>query len=127
MNKALPIARGLFFLNAAIWLALGISSLSRPGNNGPASPLTLLIVALLLFVNSGAMLVAGWGLGTRWKLFYYFAILLLLGNIILTFTDQFGFLDFVTLLLDCALLGILILHRKVFLQTNSSINNFSLP
>jgi len=70
MNKALPVARGLFFLNAAIWLALGISSLSRPGNNGPASPLTLLIVALLLFVNSGAMLVAGWGLGTRWKLFY---------------------------------------------------------
>lgn len=123
MIKPLLVARGLFLLNAAIWLAFGVANLIRMKNDGSVSPLILLIVAILLFVNSGAMLVAAWGIGTRAKLFYYFALLLLVGNIILTFTDEFGTLDFITLLLDFVLLGVLIFYRKVFLRSGGYLKH----
>jgi len=124
VKKALHLAKSLLYLDAAIWLVFGIASLIRLANHSSAGWLTLLIVAALLFVNCGAMLIAAWGIGRRWRPFYYFALLLLAGNIILTFTDQFGWFDFITLLLDCALLGILILQRKAFLGLEGTLADY---
>lgn len=61
--------------------------------------------------NAAAMLLAGLCLAKPNIIYLYFAIALLVVNILLTFTDQFGLLDFITLLIDLALLSLLIYLR----------------
>jgi hypothetical protein len=110
----LKTAQALLCLDAAIWLILGVASLLRIANNPSASRMVLLIVAVLMFGNVTAMLLAALGLSTRRKLLYLFALAVLGVNILLTFTDQFGFLDFATLLLDLLIVGMLIAAHKQF-------------
>lgn len=105
-------AQAMFFLNAAIWLLFGVFSLVRMAARNPDQAMTVWIVAILIYGNVGAMLWAGIGLGKQRKRFYYFAILVLAVNIVLTVTDQFGIFDLITLLIDLALLGFLIATRK---------------
>ena len=80
-------AQALFFANAVIWLLLGITSLGRLAGNSTGQTMTMFIVALLMFGNAGAMLVAGVGIGKQRRLFYYLGLAVLVINIILTFTD----------------------------------------
>jgi hypothetical protein len=103
-------ARALFYVNAAVWMLLGAASLVRMAGNSADPGVTLLVVAMLMFGNAAAML-WGLGLGKQNRLFYFFAIAVLVVNIILTFTDQFGVLDFATLAIDVVLFGLLIATR----------------
>ena len=113
--RRVRFTQSLFFLIAFIWLIFGIVSLWRLSNSPSNQPVTLLVVALLMFGNVAALLIAGVGLGTRyWRLFYFFGLLLLLANIILTFTDQLGLFDFLTLLLDLGLFVYLIFTHNYF-------------
>ena len=51
-EKAIPIAQGLFLLNAAVWLILGAGSLLQMGNsNLPA--VAMLIIIVLMVGNAG--------------------------------------------------------------------------
>jgi hypothetical protein len=111
--KAMRWAQGLFFLNAAIWLAFGVVSVVRIGGNA-GQGVTALVVAILMFGNAGAMALSGVFLGKRRILFYLFALAVLAVNVLLTFTDQFGAFDLITLIIDLVLLGILIVARKRF-------------
>ena len=107
-------AQGLFFLNAAIWVLFGIVSVIRlAGNAGQG--VTAVVVAILMFGNAGAMALSGALLGKRRLLFYLFALAVLAVNIVLTFTDQVGALDWITFAIDLVLLGILLGWRKQFL------------
>jgi len=106
------LAQGLFFLNTAIWLAIGIISLIRLAGGDTGVSITFWIVAILMFFNASAMFVAGVGVGTQRRFFYYLALALLVVNLILTVTDQFGWLDLLTMLIDLVLLGLLIQTRK---------------
>lgn len=114
-GKPRPVraAQGLFFLNAVIWLSFGVVSVLRLGDN-PEQLVTAVIVAVLMVGNVGAMLLAGFSLGrlTRWS--YIFALAVLLVNIVLTFTDQFGIFDLLTLLLDLLLFGLLLATRSLY-------------
>jgi len=101
-------AQGLFVLNAIIWAALGIGSLLRLSASQSVPPAVALAVALLMFGNAGAMLLAAVGLGQRKRLFDFFAVALIAVNIVLTVTDQFGALDLATLVIDLILLGLLV-------------------
>jgi hypothetical protein len=105
------VAQVLFFINAAIWLLIGAISLFRISTGNPA---TALVIAILMLGNVGAMLAAGLGLGRRPRLFYHFGIAVLAINILLTITDEFGMLDFITLMIDVALLGLLIATRSQY-------------
>jgi len=106
-------AQGLFLLNAAIWLVLGIASVVRlAGNAGQG--VTAVVVAVLMFGNAGAIALSGALLGQRRLLFYLFALAVLAVNMLLTFTDQVGALDWITFALDLVLVGILIVARKRF-------------
>ena len=117
-------ARVLFVLNALIWLAIGIASLLRMGTaQQPAPPVVLLVVALLMFANAAAMLLVAAGLTRRRQLFFWLGIAVLLVNVLLTFTDQFGILDLVTLLIDLALFGLLVASRSFYLQSQVSIQS----
>ena len=114
MSYRIPIpnltraAQALFVLNAIIWVALGIGGLLRLSSSQPVLPIVALVVALLMFGNAGAMLLAALGLGQRRRLFDSFAVALIAVNIILTVTDQFGALDLATLVIDVILLGLLV-------------------
>ena len=113
--NSVKAAQILFILNAIIWLLFGIVSLVQITTNGSEQQIVALVIAILMFGNVGAMLLAGIGLGTRRRLFFYFGIVVLAVNIILTFTDQFGVFDCVTLVLDVILLGLLIATRSQYL------------
>ena len=71
--------------------------------------------------NAAAMLAAGIVIGRKKQQYYYFALALLTVNIILTFTDQFGFLDLVTLLIDLALILFLLIAKKDFIGSTHSL------
>jgi hypothetical protein len=114
--KLVKVAQWLFFLNSAIWLVIGVVSLVRLATGATGRTVTMLVVAILMFGNVGAWLIAVVGIGIeRWrKLFYFFGMVVLVVNIVLTVTDQFGLLDFVTLVIDLALFGLMIAARRVF-------------
>jgi hypothetical protein len=114
--KLVKAAQWLFFLNAAIWLAIGMFSLVRMAMGTTSQTVTMLVVAFLMFGNVGALLVAGFGIGRRWKIFYFFGMAVLVVNIVLTVTDQFGLLDFMTLVIDLVLFGLMIAARKAFFR-----------
>jgi len=115
-NRKFPtpitLVGALFYLNTAIWVAFGIASLIRMRQGTQGNPIVLWVVAILMFGNAGAMLLAGWWLGKGSRLSFYFALALLAVNILLTVTDQFGIYDLVTLLIDLVLLGLLIVPRR---------------
>jgi len=112
LSKAMRAAQILLYINAAIWMILGIVTPLRVSQNNPESTIILWIIAILMAGNAGMMLLCGWGLGTDHRLFYYLALIVMAVNIILTFTDQFGLLDFLTLVIDLAILALLIACRK---------------
>jgi hypothetical protein len=104
-------AQALFWLNAAIWLVFGLIGLMRLSNSGNPS-ITLWVVAILMFGNVGAMLIAGFWLGRQSRWAFFFALAVLAVNILLTFTDQVGFFDIITAILDLGLFGLLLFDRK---------------
>jgi hypothetical protein len=116
--NAVRAAQILFFLNAVIWLILGIVSLLRLSRGSPIPIIMALGIAIMMFGNASAMIVSGFGL-RKWRGFYYLALAVLLVNIVLTFTDQVGLLDILTFALDLVLLGLLIVARKRFLHRDA--------
>jgi hypothetical protein len=106
-NKLLQTQRWLYRLNGVIWISLGISTLFR-GSSGPASAGTMLVIGVMMFGNAAAFLYLGWRI-VHLKVFDLIAAALVLGvNILLTFTDQMGFLDWATLVMDLVLAGLLV-------------------
>ena len=65
-----------------------------------------------MFGNAAVMLWSGVAIGKRQKRFHALALAVLVINIVLTFTDQFGLFDLLTLLIDVALLGILLASAR---------------
>jgi hypothetical protein len=99
------LARGLFGLNALIWLAIGITSLFNLQSGGRA---VLVAVALLTLVNAGGMLFFARLLNPSRRWITLLGLVFLVVNIFLTVTDQFGWLDLLTMLLDAFLAGLLV-------------------
>jgi hypothetical protein len=117
LNTKLIVARALFFVNTLIWLGLAAYVLYDMAvintNRLPA-----ILVGVFMLGNAAMMLVSAIMLGKRQTWAYYFAILVLAVNIILTFTDQFGFWDLLTLIIDLILFGILLSIRKPYLSNS---------
>jgi hypothetical protein len=110
--RSVRAAQLLFFLNCAIWLVFATVVTIRIMNNQNITPP---IVAVLMFGNACAMLIVGLGIATLHRWWYFLGIAVLAVNILLTITDEFGFFDFITLLIDVALLGLLIITRAQYL------------
>jgi hypothetical protein len=71
--------------------------------------------------NAAAMLGSGFRLGKQQKRFYYFALAALVVNTILTLTDEYGIFDFITLIIDAGLWGLLIADRKRYSHPSSRV------
>ncbi|MGW8251700.1 MAG: hypothetical protein ACWGO1_13735 [Anaerolineales bacterium] len=112
--REIRLAQWLFYLNAVIWLVFGVTSLLRLSSTGSTAYITLLVIAVLMLGNAAAMLLAGWGLGRRSRWLYFFAMAVLAVNILLTFTDQFGIFDLLTLLIDIGVLTLLVMGRRLY-------------
>lgn len=111
-------ARLLFILLGMTWLVFGVSSIARMGNISSNVPAAVLwFIAVLMFVNALLLIWVGWGIGKGNRLYFYFGLLLLAGNIFLTFTDEFGLFDLVTLVINVLLLVLLIAGHSIFLKT----------
>jgi hypothetical protein len=104
---ATRVLKILLYLNAAIWLGFGVATAWRMTYAGSMGLLGVTVVGVLMLGNAAAFALAGWGIGRGRKLMEYFALALLAVNILLTFTDQVGLLDWLTLILDVVILGLL--------------------
>ena len=111
------ITQALFYLNVVIWLGFGLISAAWMINNRGSTPVTVAaFVTIFMFGNAAAMLICGLGLGTRSKWFYFLAVAVMVVNIILTFTDQFGWPDLLTLVIDVLIFILLIIIRRRYLN-----------
>lgn len=112
LRVQITLAQILFFLNAAIWvffLFLFLRDQVTPGD-----PISSWLVPILMVGNAIAMLVCGLGLRKRTRFFYYLAVTVIGINILLTFTDQVGLFDYLTLLIDLVILVLLVASRAGF-------------
>jgi hypothetical protein len=113
--RTVLIAQSLFGLNAAIWMVFGIVSLVRLSRGSTPPTITLWVIAIMMFGNVGAMLLAGWWLGKRTRWVFIFALVVLGVNLLLTFTDQVGFFDILTAVIDLGLMGLLLYDWRNYL------------
>jgi hypothetical protein len=93
---------------------LGITTLLRLGQTSPQIKVIMAIMGMMMFGNAGAMLLSAWLLPKKRMPFVIFALVILAINILLTFTDQVGFWDWATVLIDFTLVGILLGRWKFF-------------
>ena len=114
VEKQIRMAQILLFMNAAVWLLFGLISLVRIATGESAATSTLLVVAVLMFGNVAALLIAGIVVRKPQKRWFWLVTAVLLINIILTFTDQVGIFDLLTLLLDLLILSLIIANRAWF-------------
>ena len=112
--RTVLITQWLFFLNAAIWFFFGITSILRLANDNNLPIIVLWVITILMFGNVGAMVVTDLWLGRQSRWAFLLALAVLFINILLTFTDQVGFFDIVTALLDFVILGLLLFDRKSY-------------
>lgn len=109
-KRSIPIsvaaARVLFLLLAAIWSLFGIISLV---DDSVKSALT---IAILMFINAAVLIFTGWGIGKQQKRFFYLGMIVLLGNIFLTITDEFGRFDLIVLIIYVVLFFLLVASRS---------------
>ncbi|MCB8976571.1 MAG: hypothetical protein H6657_04015 [Ardenticatenaceae bacterium] len=112
-DRLIQLIKWLFWLNAAVWLAFGIGSMVRIGAGAPGGTAVLGLIAILMLMNVAAFLWCSWTVQKQASWYRFTIMAVLAVNILLTFTDQFGLLDFLTLLLDLILLAlVLLLHAK---------------
>ncbi len=117
IKKIHPIkfTQALFYCNAVIWLAFSLSSLWLLGqDNLPSRSISQLVLGLVMFTNVAAYFLGGQGLGKCQKEYFYFAVLVLIINIILTVTDQISWFGFFSLHFNLLLLLILFLTREQY-------------
>ena len=108
------IVQVLFTLNAVIWLSFGLYTLFGMADRYPGQTIIVYVFGYLMLGNVGAMVLSGYLTGKPKRSFFYFGVFVLVMNIMLTVTDQFGFFDLVTLLIDLILLALLISLRKQY-------------
>ena len=99
----------MFFLNAFVWGVFGVLSFSRVTNSTSD---WRFILSVLMLINASAFL--GFGLliqrGRSWV--FFLATLYVAVNVVLSITDQFGWLDFLIMLINLILLGLLFVTRQ---------------
>ena len=103
----LLIVRVLFILNTILWLVLGIVSLVRLHPINLGAGVTPLIIPSLMFGNAAAMLLSSIGVSKKRNFFFYFAVAVLLLNIVLIALHDFDLIDLFTILLALLLLALL--------------------
>ncbi len=104
LSNRLRWVRDLFLLNAALWLVIGGISLVRIAHNTTLPIAALCMIVVLMLGNAGVMIFCGWKMVKRPQRYYYFAVAVVVVNLILTVTDEFGIFDLIVLISNSVLL-----------------------
>ena len=115
IGTLLKATRGLFLVNAVIWLAFGIASLVQAAS-GADPAIWRWVYGVLMLINGGLMLWFGSRIATASRQVFFFAILYVALIIVVSVMDQFGAVDAVFLALNLALLGLLFITRTRLMQ-----------
>ncbi len=116
-NSKLPLspillARYMLIFTAVILFILSAATFLRTSPN-PDMKVIYLVFGILMLGDGVAMLVSGLWITKR--LIYWFAVIVLSLNIILTIFDQFGLIDLLFVLLNVITLFFLFRSRKELL------------
>ena len=104
----LKTIRFLFFMNAAVWLVFGALNAFRFADE---SSLMRLIYAVLMVTNAVVMVWFGVMIPSKRNWVFFLGILYMAINVVLSITDQFGWIDALILLLNLIILGLLFVAR----------------
>jgi len=114
MPGTIRASQVLLWLSAGIWFVLGGFSLFGEPGDDSSQVATLVVIATLMFANSAMFIVVGLGLGIRRPWAWWLAVVVVIANLLLTFTDQIGFYDITTAVVDAAILALLVSGRSWF-------------
>ena len=114
-KKLLKLTRTMLFVNAATWLVFGGMGFLRAQTN---SNNLRFLLSILMVVNAIVMLVLGLLLTSERSWVFFGGILYMALNVVLSITDQFGWLDALILLLNLIVLGLLFVTRQRFKQAH---------
>ena len=113
MNKQastlLKTTQAAFFLNALVWVVFGIMSFSFAFNGGGNLRFAL---SVLMLINAGIFVGFGFLIRKAQPWVFFLGILYVTVNVVLSITDQFGWIDFLIMFLNLVLLGLLFITRQ---------------
>jgi hypothetical protein len=104
----LKLTQALFFVNAAIWFLFGAMNLVRVMETGSVARW---ILTAMMIANAAILVWFGMEIADRQTQLFPLAIVYTAFNVVLSLTDQFGWIDFLILLLNLCLLGLLFVTR----------------
>ena len=107
--KNIKTVGSLFFVTAFVLAVFGGASFSRAHAN-----LIYNLYAVLMFVDAAVMLVCGLYINRHAQAVYWFAVMALTLNIVLTIFDQIGLVDILFAALNFVTLMALVSSRKDF-------------
>lgn len=116
LSRMLNLIRLILFANAAVWLSFGALSIFQFFDDGS---LIRLIYAFLMIANAVVMTWLGVMVVTRRNWVFFMGILYIALNVVLSITDQFGWIDALILLLNLVILGLLFVTRQRMRQIES--------
>ena len=116
-SRGLKLTRAMFFINALTWLIFGVLSLILAIETGTP---TRWVITLLMVANAGGLFWFGVMIASGRNRIFFLAFLYVSLNIVLTITDQFGWIDALILLLNLCLLGMLFVTRMRFDKVEGS-------
>ena len=114
ISNLLKLTRALFFITAAVWLIFGALGFMRAMT---ATSDLRLILSVLMVANAAVMFWFGVMIISGRKWIFFLAILYMALNVVLSVTDQFGWIDALILLLNLCVLGMLFVTRHRMNQT----------
>ncbi len=108
VSTMLKLTQALFFANAIVWFLFGVMSLIRVMEAGNA---LRWVLTIMMVANAAILLWLGVTIADGQSQVFFLAIVYTALNIVLSITDQFGWVDFLVLLLNLCLLGLLFVTR----------------
>ncbi len=114
MKQFASYIKYLFFVTAIALAILAAGSFMRV-NEDPDMHIIYVLYAVLMVGDALAMLVCGLYINRKIKMIFWFAVIILGLNIILTIFDQFGLIDLLFVLLNLITLAPLLVLCKEFL------------
>jgi hypothetical protein len=108
-SRAVQITRIFFYVLAALWLAVGVGYIVR--YNGQT---IYWVMSGIMIVNAFVFVAIGANIAKR--LVYWMGVIFLAISILMFIFDEFGYADFIALILFTIPLVIMLAKRKEFLQ-----------
>ncbi len=114
LSARIFIIQILFYINTFVWFCFSIYTIMDMMRQNTVS--ASLLAGFFLFVNAGAMFVSARFLEEKESWAYYFSVVVLIFNMLVTRIGQFGFFDLLALFFDLVILGSLISIGKAYLK-----------